>query len=60
MHISNNIYTILYVFSVSAYHYLYYKEQRQLKTFFTQFGSVLPLTPDPPVRLRDDQKVERP
>jgi hypothetical protein len=27
--------------------YLYYKEQRQLKTFLTQIGSTLPLTPDP-------------
>jgi hypothetical protein len=35
---------------------LYYKERRQLKTFLTQFGSALPLTLDPPVRLRDDQK----
>jgi hypothetical protein len=36
--------------------YLYYKERRQSKTFLTQFGSTLPLTLDPPVRLRDDQK----
>jgi hypothetical protein len=28
-----------------------------LKIFLTQFGSTLPLTPGPPVRLRDDQKV---
>jgi hypothetical protein len=35
---------------------LYYKERRQLKTFLTQFGPALPLMPDPPVRLRDDQK----
>jgi hypothetical protein len=35
---------------------LYYKERRQLKTFLTQFGPVLPLTPDPPVRLCDDRK----
>jgi hypothetical protein len=28
---------------------LYYKERRQLKTFLTQIGLVLPLTPDPPV-----------
>jgi hypothetical protein len=28
---------------------LYYKERRQLETFFTQFGPALPLTPDPPV-----------
>jgi hypothetical protein len=28
---------------------LYYKERRQLKTFLTQIGFVLPLTPDPPV-----------
>jgi hypothetical protein len=35
---------------------LYYKERRQLKTFLTQFRRVLPLTPDPPVRLDDDQK----
>jgi hypothetical protein len=27
-----------------------------LKTFLTQFGPALPLTPDPPVRLRDDKK----
>jgi hypothetical protein len=27
-----------------------------LKTFLTQFGSTLPLTPDPSVRLHDDQK----
>jgi hypothetical protein len=27
-----------------------------LKTFLTQFGPALPLTPDPTVRLRDDQK----
>jgi hypothetical protein len=27
-----------------------------LKTFITQFGPSLPLTPGPPVRLRDDQK----
>jgi hypothetical protein len=27
-----------------------------MKIFLTQFGSVLPLTPDPPVRLRNDQK----
>jgi hypothetical protein len=29
--------------------YLYYKEQRQLKTFPTQFGPTVPLTQDPPV-----------
>jgi hypothetical protein len=29
--------------------YLYYKERRQLKTFLTQIGFVLPLTPDPTV-----------
>jgi hypothetical protein len=34
--------------------FLYYKERRQLKTFLTQFGPALPLTQDPPVRLRDD------
>jgi hypothetical protein len=28
---------------------LYYKERTQLKTFLTQFGLILPLTPDPPV-----------
>jgi hypothetical protein len=27
-----------------------------LKTFLTQFGSALPLTPDPPVKLHDDKK----
>jgi hypothetical protein len=27
--------------------YLYYKERKQLRTFLTQIGSVLPLTPDP-------------
>jgi hypothetical protein len=27
--------------------YIYYKERRQLKTFKTQIGPVLPLTPDP-------------
>jgi hypothetical protein len=27
-----------------------------LKTFLTQFEPALPLTPDPPVRLHDDQK----
>jgi hypothetical protein len=31
-----------------------------LKTFLTQLGSVLPLTLDLLVKLRDDQKVERP
>jgi hypothetical protein len=36
--------------------YLYYKERRQLKIFLTQIRPALPLTPDPPVRLRDDQK----
>jgi hypothetical protein len=35
---------------------LYYKERNQLKTTLTQFGSTLPLTPDPPVRLHVDQK----
>jgi hypothetical protein len=40
--------------------YLYYKERRQLKTFLTKFGPALPLTSDLPVRLYDDQKVERP
>jgi hypothetical protein len=35
------------------------KERRQLKIFLTQFGSALPLTPDPPIRLHDDKKVER-
>jgi hypothetical protein len=35
---------------------LYYKERRQLKTFLTQFGPILPLTSDPPVKLHDDQK----
>jgi hypothetical protein len=39
--------------------HLYYKERRQLKTFLTQIGPALPLTPDPPVRLRNDKKVER-
>jgi hypothetical protein len=39
--------------------YLYYKERRQSETFVTQFGPTLPLAPDPPVRLRDDKKVER-
>jgi hypothetical protein len=34
--------------------YLYYKERRQLKTFLTQIGSALPLTPDPSVTLHDD------
>jgi hypothetical protein len=29
--------------------YLYYKERRQLKTFLTQTGPVLPLTSDSPV-----------
>jgi hypothetical protein len=29
--------------------YLYYKERRQLKTFLTQIGLGLPLTPDTPV-----------
>jgi hypothetical protein len=38
--------------------YLYYKERRQLKTFLTQIGPALPLTPDPPIRLHDDQKAE--
>jgi hypothetical protein len=28
---------------------LYYKERRQLKTFLTQIGPALPLTPNPPV-----------
>jgi hypothetical protein len=37
-------------------HSPYYKERRQLKTFLTQIGPALPLTLDPPVRLRDDQK----
>jgi hypothetical protein len=36
--------------------YLNYKERRQLKTFLTQFGPNIPLTSDPPVRLRDDIK----
>jgi hypothetical protein len=27
-----------------------------LKTFLTQFGPALPLTPDPPVRLYNDKK----
>jgi hypothetical protein len=40
----------------SPFLYIYYKDRRQLKTFLTQFGSALPLTLDPPVRLRDDQK----
>jgi hypothetical protein len=35
---------------------LYYKERKQLKTFLTQFRPALPLTPDPPVKLHDDQK----
>jgi hypothetical protein len=28
---------------------LYYKERKQLKTFLTQTGPAVPLTPDPPV-----------
>jgi hypothetical protein len=39
---------------------IYYNERRQLKTLLTQFGPVLPLTSDPPVRLHDNKKVERP
>jgi hypothetical protein len=40
-----------FLFSTSPLHdyYLYYKKRRQLKTFLTQIGSALPLTPDPPV-----------
>jgi hypothetical protein len=34
---------------------LYYMERRQSKTFLTQIGPTLLLTPDPPVRLCDDQ-----
>jgi hypothetical protein len=40
---------------LSDAYYLYYKERRKLKTFLTQFGPVLPLTSDPPVRLHDDK-----
>jgi hypothetical protein len=43
-----------------SYIYLYYKERKQLKIFLAQFGLVLLLTPDPPIRLHDDQKVEQP
>jgi hypothetical protein len=39
---------------------LYYKERKQLKIFLTQFRLALPLTPDPPIRLYDDKKVEQP
>jgi hypothetical protein len=34
---------------LSIYIYIYYKEQRQLKTFLTQIGPALSLTLDPPV-----------
>jgi hypothetical protein len=41
---------------INIYISLYYKERRQLETFLTQFRPALPLTPDPPARLHDDQK----
>jgi hypothetical protein len=49
-------YFLTLLFLTRIYQYLYYKERRQLKIFLTQFGSALPLMPDPPVRLPDDQK----
>jgi hypothetical protein len=63
MHIYTNKMDILHLFQIICIDlYVFehdihlYKERRQLKTFLTQFGSALPLTPNPPVRLHDDQK----
>jgi len=36
--------------------HLYYKDRKQLKTFFTQIGSTLPLTLDPPVRVQGGRR----
>jgi hypothetical protein len=48
------VYYFYFVYDI--YTHTHYKERKQLKTFLTQFGSVLPLTSDPPVRLHDDQR----
>ena len=40
--------------------YLYHKDRKQLKTFLTQTGSVVPLTSDPHARVKRGERGWRP